>query len=63
MSTALAKLNLKQIRLGQSPAGVGATLAYNEMIKEILPPVVRELEEKILELQKIIEELRSKIDK
>jgi hypothetical protein len=63
MSTALAKLNLKQIRLGQSPASVGATLVYNEMIKEILPPIVRELEEKILELQKIIEELRSKIDK
>jgi len=63
MSTALAKFNLKQTRTGQHPAGVGATLAYNEMVKDVLPPIVRELEEKILELQKIIEELRSKIDK
>lgn len=53
----LATLNLKQIRSGQSPAAVGATLAYNEIVKDVLPPIVQELEEKILELQKKIDEL------
>jgi len=58
MATALAKFDLKNVRDGQHPAGVGATLAYNQMIKEVLPPIVRELEEKIAELQKTVEELR-----
>jgi hypothetical protein len=58
MSTALATFKLQQTRTGQHPAGVGATLAYNGMIKEVLPPIVRELEEKIAELQKTVEELR-----
>ncbi len=58
MSTSLAKLNLKQTRAGQHTAGVGATLAYNEIVKDVLPPIVRELEEKISELQRTIDELR-----
>jgi hypothetical protein len=63
MSSALAKLNLKQTRTGQHPAGVGATLAYNEIVKDVLPPIIRELEEKITELQKTVEELRKDLSK
>lgn len=47
MSSALANFYLKKVRAGQSPAGIGAILAYNEITKEVLPPIVRELEEKI----------------
>lgn len=50
-------LKLKQIRLGQSPAAVGAALAYNEIVKDVLPPIIEEFEQKILELQKKIDEL------
>ena len=57
MSSALAKFNMKQTRRGQCDAGVGATLAYNEMIKEVLPSIVTELEVKILDLYKKIDHL------
>jgi hypothetical protein len=50
-------LKLKQTRTGQHPAGVGATLAYNEMVKDVLPPIVQELEEKISVLQETVNEL------
>ena len=62
MSSALATFKLQQTRTGQHPAGVGATLAYNGMIKDVLPPIVRELEEKITELQKKIDELLKSIN-
>lgn len=58
MSTALSNFDLKKIRAGQSLAGIGAILAYNEITKEVLPPIVRELEEKIAKLQKTVEELQ-----
>lgn len=58
MSSALANFDVKKIKAGQSPAGIGAILAYNEITNEVLPPIVRELEEKIAELQKTVEELR-----
>jgi hypothetical protein len=61
MSSALANFDVKKIKAGQSPAGIGAILAYNEITKEVLPPIVRELEEKIAELQKTVEELRKLI--
>jgi hypothetical protein len=61
MSSALANFDLKKIKAGQSPAGIGAILAYNEITNEVLPPIVRELEEKIAELQKTVEELRKLI--
>ncbi len=61
MSTSLASFSIKQTRSGQHPAGVGATLAYNEIIKDVLPSIVRELEDKILELQKTVDELRNSL--
>jgi|LauGreDrversion4_2_1035121.scaffolds.fasta_scaffold427136_2 hypothetical protein len=51
MSTALASFKLHETRPKQSPAGVGATLAHNGIIRDILPPIVAELEGKISELQ------------
>ena len=57
MSSVLANLKLKRTRTGQSPEGIGATLAYNEIIKDVLPPIVSELEEKISILQKTVENL------
>lgn len=57
MSSILSNLKLKQTRTGQNPAGVGATLAYNEMVKDVLPPIVQELEEKISVLQETVNEL------
>lgn len=57
MSSILSNLKLKQTRTGQHPAGVGATLAYNEMVKDVLPPIVQELEEKISVLQETVNEL------
>lgn len=60
MSTALATFKLHQTRTDQSPAGIGAIIAYNEITKEVLPPIVRELEEKIAKLQKTVEELQTK---
>jgi hypothetical protein len=58
MSTALASLKLKQTRSGQNPAGIGATLAYNEIIRDALPPIVAELENKILELQEKLDSIK-----
>jgi hypothetical protein len=58
MSTALATFKMKQTRTGQHPAGVGATLAYNEIVKDVLPPIVQELEERITKLNNTVEELR-----
>lgn len=57
MSSVLANLKLKRTRTGQSQAGIGSTLAYNEIIKDVLPPIVNELEEKISILQKTVENL------
>jgi superfamily I DNA and RNA helicase len=58
MSSVLAQLKEKKTRTGQSPAGVGATLAYNEIIKDVLPPIVAELEKKISELQEKIDNMK-----
>jgi len=57
MSTALASFKLHQTRPKQSPAGVGATLAINEIIRNILPPIVAELEGKISELQQKVDHI------
>lgn len=58
MSTALASFNQKQTRSGQNPAGVGATLAYNEIIRDVLPPIVAELEKKIADLQAKVDNVK-----
>ena len=47
MSTALATFKMHETRPKQHPAGVGATLAYNEIVKDVLPPIVAELEKKV----------------
>ena len=57
MSTALASFKIKETRPRQSEAGVGATLAHNEIITTILPPIVAELEGKINELQAKIDHI------
>jgi hypothetical protein len=57
MSTVLSNLKLKESRSGQHPASVGAILSYNEMVKDVLPPIVQELEEKISILQETVNEL------
>ena len=58
MSSALESLKTKETRKGQSPAGVGATLAYNEIIKDVLPPIVAELEKKIADLQEKVDNMK-----
>jgi hypothetical protein len=57
MSSALSKFIVKQIRAFKHEASDGADLAYNEMIENVLPSIVSELEEKILELYKKIDQL------
>ena len=52
MSTALATFQLKTTRSIQSQAGVGSTLAYNEILRDVLPPIVAELEKKIADLER-----------
>ena len=54
MSNALAKFKLQQTRKGQSDAGIGATFAYNGMMKEVLPSIENVLKVKILERNKKI---------
>ena len=51
MSTALSSFTLRQTRPKQSDAGVGATMAYNQIIRDVLPPIVAELEKKIADLE------------
>jgi len=58
MSTVLATFKLHETRAKQSPAGVGATLAYNEIIKDVLPPIVAELEKKIADLEKKLDSIK-----
>ena len=58
MSTALAAFNMKETRPKQSPAGVGATLAYNEIVRDVLPPIVAELEKKIADLQEKVNNMK-----
>jgi hypothetical protein len=60
MSTALASLEVRKTRPNQAPAGVGAILAYNEMITHVLPQIVAELEKKIAELEEKIDSFESK---
>lgn len=58
MSTALASIKLKETRSGQNPAGIGATLAYNEVVRDVLPPIVAELEKKIADLQEKVDSMK-----
>ena len=58
MSIALATFRLHETRPKQSPAGVGATLAYNEIIKDVLPPIVAELEKKIADLENKVNSIK-----
>jgi len=60
MSTALASLEVRKTRPNQTPAGIGAILAYNEMITHVLPQIVAELEKKIAELEEKIDSFESK---
>ena len=59
MSTALQGLKLKETRPKQDAAGVGATLAYNMVIRDALPGIVAELEKKIADLQSKVDDLAS----
>lgn len=59
MSSALSKFNIEQVKSKQHPASQGAGLAYNEMIKNVLPPIVNELEKKILGLYKKVDFLHN----
>jgi hypothetical protein len=54
----LATFNLKQTRPKQSDAGIGASLAYNEIIRDVLPPIIAELERKIADLQEKIDTMK-----
>ena len=48
----------KETRTGQAPAGVGATLAYNTIITDVLPPIVTELEKKIADLRQQLDSMK-----
>ena len=61
MSTALAKFKVQETRPKQSQAGIGATIAYNGMVCNVLPPIVAELETRIEALEKVIESLQAKV--
>ena len=58
MSTALATFRLHETRPKQHPAGVGATLAYNEIVRDVLPPIIAELEKKIADLQEKVDNMK-----
>jgi pyrimidine operon attenuation protein/uracil phosphoribosyltransferase len=52
MSTALAALTEKKCGSNESHAVIGAKLAYNIVLRDVLPPIVAELEKKIAELER-----------
>ena len=58
MSTALATFKLGETRSKQHPAGVGAVLAVNKIIRDVLPPIVAELEKKINDLQEKVNNMK-----
>lgn len=62
MSTALETFKVRATRPNQHPAGVGAVLAYNEIIKGVLPPIVSELEKKIASLEEKLEQMNKKLE-
>ena len=61
MSAALAKFKVQETRPKQSQAGIGATLAYNGMVCNVLPPIVAELEARIEALEKLVASLQAKV--
>ena len=61
MSTALAKFTRQETRPKQSQAGIGATLAYNGVVCNVLPPIVAELEARIEALEKLVASLQAKV--
>ena len=58
MSEALNSMKKQETRPKQHPAGVGATLAYNMIITDVLPPIVAELEKKIADLQQQLDTMK-----
>ena len=62
MSTALAKFKVHETRPKQSQAEIGATLAYNGLVCNVLPPIVAELEARIEALETIIASLQAKLN-
>ena len=58
MSGALNSMTPKETRAPWEPAGVGATLAYNMIIRDVLPPIVAELEKKIADLQQRVDNMK-----
>jgi hypothetical protein len=57
MSSALSSFKQHKTRPKQSEAGIGATLAYNGIITNVLPPIVDELEGKITKLEKKLDHI------
>ena len=62
MSDALRSIKLEGSRKGQSAAGAGASLAHLVIVRDVLPPIVAELEAKIASLEgkvnHILDEMR-----
>ena len=61
MSTALRSLKIEGSRTGQNPVGAGASLAKLVIVRDVLPPIVAELEGKISELQQKIDHILSEM--
>ena len=61
MSAALAKFKVHEVRSSHSDARIGANLAYNGVVCNVLPPIVAELEARIEALEKLVASLQAKV--